>query len=135
MAKVMPHPDSSYPVILKPYKLNINQFGEKSRTEIEFDISNVSDQDLEITLISYQDNFFSVDIPKTVGAGKAVKGHVKVTDEKAGESFDKSLTFAVQGANDKVPIRFTIPVRRVIRKLSAKVDSVMNSTSGSGSGR
>ncbi len=130
---VIADPDSTYPVVFAPYKLDISQYGTKKRAKIEFEINNVSKKDQAIELVSYDSRFMTLNIPKVVKAGETVKGSVKITDAKISESFTKSITLAFKqsGPNTK-PVRFTIPVTRTVRPLSSKLDSVMTSTGRGG---
>jgi hypothetical protein len=115
-ANITSQPDSTYPVIIKPYKLDISQFGEKSRQEMKFSIVNVSDVDLEPTLISCPDDIFKVILPKKIKAGQTGEGTLKLKGEKLGEEFQNSFTISL---NDKNNSRFTIPVKRAVRVMSA----------------
>ncbi len=126
---VVANPDSTYPVVMEPYKLDISQYGTKKRTEIDFEIKNVSPKDQNIEIIDYDPRFVVVTVPKVVKTGETVKGHVKVKDAKAGDSFEKSVTLSFTQEKPKTqPVRFTVPITRTVRKLSSKLDSVMTST-------
>ncbi|MFQ5607436.1 MAG: hypothetical protein ACE5GA_05775 [Candidatus Zixiibacteriota bacterium] len=131
-AHVLPRPDSAYPVVLKPYKLDISQFGEAKRTKASFKVNNVSNQDLEIQILDYQSEFFSVKLPSSVKAGESVTGEVTVNKNKVENSFEKSMTLALLEGKDNKPVHITLPVRRSVRKLSSTLDSAMTSTPGGG---
>ena len=134
LAQVLPDPDSAYPLVFKPYKLDISQFGEKKRSEIEFDIQNRSDEELKLEVISYNPNYIDVDIPATVAAGAVVQGHVKVKDDKLEESFEKSLTIQATGPKEnEKPVRFTVPVKRAYRNVTEHVNSAMSPPKPKGS--
>ena len=107
-------PDSTYPVIIKPYKLDISQFGEKVRDEMKFNITNLSEQNLEIALIDRPEGLFDVELPKMVEAGKTAQGVLKLQKDAIELSFEKSLTFQL---NDEQNSRYTIPVKRNKRVL------------------
>jgi hypothetical protein len=111
-ADVMARPDSTYPVVVKPYKLDISQFGEKTRDEMKFTISNVSDSDLTLTLASYPARYATVDLPKSVPAGKSASGTVKLTKKGVEGDFEKSFTIQV---SDKANSRFTVPIKRTVK--------------------
>jgi hypothetical protein len=113
MAQVVPRPDSNYPIIIKPYKLDISQFGDKVRDEMKFNITNVSDQDLQITLIDRPEGIFDITIPSEVEAGKSAQGVLKLHSDAVDESFDKSVTIQL---NDADSSRFTIPIKRTVRQ-------------------
>ncbi len=130
---VIANPDSTFPVVFEPYKLDISQYGTKKRTKIEFEIKNVSPKDQAIEVISYDDRFLKLNVPKKVLAGATVKGSVVVKDSKAADSFEKSITLSfTQDQPNSKPVRFTIPVTRTVRSLSSKLDSVMTSTGKAG---
>ena len=109
---VVIRPDSTYPLVIKPYKLDISQFGEKVRDHMNFNITNVSDSDLTLELIDLPRNLVKVELPDKIEAGKSAKGELILKPAAIEESFEKSITIQV---NDKDKHRFTIPIRRVLR--------------------
>nr|MBN2277056.1 hypothetical protein [candidate division Zixibacteria bacterium] len=111
-AEVITNPDSTYPIIIKPYKFDISQFGEKERRKLEFELINMSENDLEVSLIDMPVNMFKVKMPKKVKAGKTEKGEIELFDKYVTDEFQKSLTIEL---SDKNKTRFTIPVKRTIR--------------------
>jgi hypothetical protein len=108
---VVDRPDSTYPVVINPYKLDLSQFGEKVRSEIEFKIKNVSTEDLSLSLISSAKDYFKVELPDKIGAGKTETAKVTLTKKGETDAFDKSLTFEL---SDKEKSRFTVPVKRTL---------------------
>lgn len=132
-AHILPRPDSAYPITIKPYKLDISQFGEKKRIKAGFTINNVSKLDLEIQVIDFQSRFIEVDFETTViKAGESASGKVTINSAKVDQSFEKSITFVVKGESQKKPVRFTLPVKRTVRKLSSALDSTMTATGKTG---
>lgn len=119
-ATVVNRPDSTYPLLIKPYKLDLSQFGEKARSEIKFTLNNVSQTDLNPTLVSSADQFFDVVLPKVIPAGKTGEGVVKLKKNALDKPFDKSITLQL---NDEKNSRFTIPVKRQIRSAAQVVTS------------
>jgi hypothetical protein len=115
-ANILSNPDSTYPIIIKPYKLDISQFGEKVRKDMKFSIVNVSDADLELSVIACPEDLFEVTLPKKIKVGQSAEGLLKIRTEKLSDEFQKSFTIAL---NDKSNTRFTIPVKRSIRVLSS----------------
>lgn len=106
-------PDSTFPVIIKPYKLDVSQFGEKVRDEMSFTITNVSDKDLTPTLVSWPYHELEVvELPDKIEAGKSAEGHIKIREDKLSESFEKSFTIEL---NDESKTRFTVPVKRTVK--------------------
>jgi hypothetical protein len=112
---VVQHPDSTYPVVIEPYKVDLSQFSEKKVDEREFEIANVSDKDLDLTMIAFPEHLMKVDLPDQVGAGETVTGKVTLKDEALKDSFEKSFTFEL---NDENGTRFTVPVKRTLRTSS-----------------
>lgn len=111
-ANVVSRPDSTYPVVFKPYKLDLTQFGEKVRSEIKFTINNVSETDLQPTLVYAPEQFLEVLLPKSVPAGKSAEGTVRLKKDALDKQIDKSITVQF---NDEKQSRYTIPVKRQIR--------------------
>lgn len=105
-------PDSTFPIVIKPYKLDLTQFGEKLRDAIKFTIVNVSPQALVPKLIAGAPDFLEITLPKQIGAGKTAEGVVKLKKNVQDKAFDKSFTFEL---NDSKNTRFTVPVHRVLR--------------------
>lgn len=115
-AQVVRRPDSTYPVIIKPYKLDISQFGEKVRDKMKFTITNVSDKDLDISLVYAPSDFVEVDLPKSVAAGKSAEGEIQLSPTALDENLEKSFTFEL---NDEKHSRFTVPIKRSVKSPSA----------------
>jgi len=111
-AEVITNPDSTFPIVVYPYKFDISQFGEAERKSLEFEITNVSDADLEIKLIDMPYQMFKLKLPKKVKAGKKETGKIEIMEDFITEEFEKSITIEV---SDEAVSRFTIPVKRVIR--------------------
>ena len=115
MAMVVRRPDSTYPVIVKPYKLDLTQQGDRVRDEIRFTIRNVSDQPLDLGVVATRDEYFSLELPKSVPAGGAAEGVLKLTEKGIASEFEKSFTFEV---SDATTTRYTLPVKRSVQPLS-----------------
>jgi len=113
ISEVVTRPDSTYPIIIKPYKLDLSQFSDKVIDKMKFEIENVSDMDLDITMISYPHKLLEIDMPKTIKAQSTVEAEVRLTEDAIPEQFEKSFTIEV---NDEKTSRFTIPVKRKIRQ-------------------
>lgn len=111
-ATVEPRPDSTYPVILEPYKVDVSQFGSKKRDKASFTITNVSDNDLDLTMLVEPDDVLQVKLPKSVKAGESVEGEVIVNPSALDQEFARSFTFEV---SDSAHTRFTVPVERGVR--------------------
>ena len=120
LTNVVQRPDSTYPVQTKPYKLDLSQFGETVRDEMKYTLANVSDQDLDLTLVSCPDELLTVKVPKHIAAGASANGLVKLTPTATGKSFETSITIQL---NDKAATRFTIPIKRSVYSPEKEVAS------------
>lgn len=119
-AIVTTRPDSTYPIRMRPYKLDLSQLSEKAIDEAAFTIENVSDEELSITMIASNDHLWEVDLPETIGPGKTVKAELKLTDTGRGGSFEKSFTIELSDQNST---RFTMPVKRTLRAAAGSQQS------------
>lgn len=111
---VVERPDSTYPVINTPYKLDMSQFTGKQVVQKKLKIANVSDEDLKITLVAYAADYFEVTLPESIGVGETVEGEVILRDDVIKKSFEKSFTFEL---SDEKHSRYTIPVKRTVRNV------------------
>ncbi|MCX6826973.1 MAG: hypothetical protein NTV06_06890 [candidate division Zixibacteria bacterium] len=109
---IINNPDSTDPIIIKPYKFDISQFGEKERNTLEFTIRNISNTDLELKLVDMPAKMFKLILPRKIRAGGTEKGKIIVQKGFVSQEFEKSLTIEL---NDKLLTRFTVPVKRIIR--------------------
>ncbi len=112
VCNVYVNPDSTYPIILQPYKFDISQYGEKERSSLEFTVKNISDQDLDISLVDMPAGMFKITLPKKIKAGQEGKGRIEILKDYVGKEFEKSATFQF---SDKLNTRFTVPIKRTIR--------------------
>ncbi len=108
----MRRPDSTYPIIIKPYKLDISQFGEKTRDQMKFTITNVSDSSYDLSTVAWPKQYLTVTLPKSVAAGKSAEGSIKLSPDALKKEFEKSITIQLSDAKKS---RFTIPVKRALR--------------------
>lgn len=119
-ANVMPRPDSTYPVIIAPYKLDLSQFTEKAREKMTFTINNVSDKKLTPSMVYCPNEFFTIKLPGAINAGGKAEGTLILTSKGIAESFEKSFTIAL---DDEKSSRFTVPVKRTIQSSETNVTS------------
>ena len=117
VANIVPRPDSTYPVIINPYKVDLSQLGEKVINQSPINIKNVSDQPLEISVVASESAYFELDLPKSVAPGQEVTGKVTLVKSAYGDSFTKSFTIELTapGGGDAAKSRFTVPVKRTVR--------------------
>jgi hypothetical protein len=110
-ANVVAQPDSTYPVVFSPYKFDISQFGSTIRRELSFDVENVSDEDLEISIVEYPDSLFTITMPDSIYAGGNIGGQIELTPLAYDLEFEESITFQL---TDMAVSRFTVGIIRVI---------------------
>lgn len=120
ISDVVSRPDSTYPVIIDDYKLDMSQFSERVTEKKKFKITNVSDKPLKLTLVSSHPNFFEVKLPKEIKPGQVGEGLLTLTKIAIEQSFEKSFTFEL---NDEKATRFTVPVKRTLQMASKPADS------------
>lgn len=111
-SNVVRRPDSTQPVTIKPYKLDISQFGEKTRDEMAFTVTNVSDSDLKVRLIDLPKDIFEVTLAESIPAGKTAEGLLRLRPDAVNMSFEKSFTLE---CDDQASSRFTVPVKRSVK--------------------
>jgi len=109
---VVQRPDSTYPVQIRPYKLDMSQFGETVRDQMKFAIVNVSDKNLGLTLVNCPDKLLSIELPSELPAGGSIEALAKLTPGAVKTSFETSFTIQL---SDDAKTRFTIPVKRTIK--------------------
>jgi hypothetical protein len=119
-AHVVERPDSTYPVIIDPYKFDLSQFNDNVVDEKKFEIVNVSDQDLKVTLIDWPRDFCEIDLPESIGRGKTGVGEVRLKEAGLADAFEKSMTIEL---SDENKTRFTIPIKRSVRVSASTGDA------------
>jgi hypothetical protein len=124
---VMVRPDSTYPVVIEPYKVDLSQFTEKKVDRKEFEIRNVSDQPIDVKLVSTAPYYMEIDLPSTIEPGQVGTGEVVLTDEALDESFEKSFTIQ---CSDEAQTRYTVPVKRTVRTPPPGISGVKGSKDG-----
>nr|MBN2278736.1 DUF1573 domain-containing protein [candidate division Zixibacteria bacterium] len=119
-AEVIINPEETTPIKIAPYKFDISQFDDKERKSLDFTITNVSDEPLEVKLVDIAPGMFKVDLPKKIGPGESKKGEIEILKAYIDQEFEKSMTIEL---NDRVKSRFTIPIKRSIRQLSSQTEN------------
>jgi len=124
---VITRPDSTYPVVINPYKLDLSQFTTKVRDKITFKISNVSDMELHPSLVYASSDLFDIELPGSIAAGAEAEGVLKLKEAALDLSFEKSVTIQF---DDEKESRFTIPVKRTVRVAGTPNDAGATATKG-----
>ena len=83
---------------------------------MRFTITNVSDSTVSLTLVAGLPGTFDVELPEKIEAGKSASGKLTLTAEALETKFEKSFTIQV---DDEKKSRFTVPVKRSIKKPTA----------------
>ncbi|MCP4566644.1 MAG: hypothetical protein GY841_03575 [FCB group bacterium] len=108
---VVAKPDSTYPLVISPYRLMLMKTDSVDITYIEFHISNRSDTSIFIRPIDYPKDYFELLLPPETVPDSSISGHLTLNGLGLQNSFNKSLTFE---CDDAVQSRFTIPIVRQI---------------------
>ena len=115
-ANCVQRPDSTYPVVVKPYKLDISQFGERVRDRMNFTITNVSEEDVTLSLLAGMPGYATISLPAMIKAGQSGRGEIILNPGVLDKNLEKSFTFEAGG---EVKARFTVPVKRSVKKPAA----------------
>lgn len=111
-ATVLIKPDSTRPIVIVPYGIDLSKTGPAEQLTATFTIKNVSSTALTPALIEASTAYFRVSLPAIIPAGRSATGVIRLTKKGARESFEKSFTMQV---NDLQRSRFTVPVKRDTR--------------------
>ncbi|MDH3891549.1 MAG: DUF1573 domain-containing protein [candidate division Zixibacteria bacterium] len=97
------------PVSIKPYKATFARTSSHSIDSVGFTLTNHSDEDLDLNIVSYPSESYEVSFPAQVAGGSAAEGYVKITPQTSDSEFKGSITIEFEGAKKN---RLTIPVQR-----------------------
>lgn len=106
-ANVVSKPDSTFPVVLKPFKFDIIGSNDTTAVQLEFTINNVSRQTLTPRLVSSPKSLLSVSLPELIPPGRSGQATVKIKGAGLNETFEKSITLEF---DDPAKSRFTVPI-------------------------
>ncbi|MFC1475052.1 DUF1573 domain-containing protein [Candidatus Zixiibacteriota bacterium] len=107
---------TTYPLVLKPFKIDFTSQTGKP-TELQFNITNLSDKDLNLKLVDYPVRFLSIDLPDKIHKNSSSSGTVKLVNNDLSDKFFKSFTIEV---DDEENSRFTIPVSKSTKAMTNK---------------
>ena len=94
---------------------------------MKFTITNVSETDVQVRLISDLPGLAEIDLPSKIEAGKSASGEIRLLESVLDQKFEKSFTIQL---NDEKKSRFTIPVKRSIKTPTAKSVSAPKKVGG-----
>ncbi|MEE9441843.1 MAG: DUF1573 domain-containing protein [candidate division Zixibacteria bacterium] len=98
--------------MIKPYRVYVSRAGKVEVDEAKFTVTNVSDEDLDLKIVSEPYGYLQIDLPDEVKAGETAECKIKVNEDHLNQSFEKSITLEL---NDPTKTRFSIPIiRRLI---------------------
>jgi hypothetical protein len=112
-AYVLGKSETTQPVIVDPLRMDFSERDGKAPDYLEYEISNVSDQDLHIRMVCASNGYVKIKLPREVRAGESVSGSVSITKEGIDKSFAKSFTFELDDADSS---RFTVAIWRQLQK-------------------
>ena len=111
IANVLAKTDSTFPVIIEPFKISFPTSDSGQVNKKQFSIKNVSKENLKLELVSLPDGYFEIDLPVEIKAGETITAEIRLLKDSIGKSFQKSFTIRL---SDDFGSRFTIPVTRII---------------------
>lgn len=116
LSYVVTNPDSTYPIKIEPWKIELNGSPEASNAEATFTLTNLTNAPLSTDIIALPEAFLTVELPSTIPPNGTAKGSIRVKESQLKKVFEKSVTFEL---NDAAKSRFTIPIKRTYRSPKA----------------
>ncbi len=115
----------------EPFGLDII-IGEEEKNTYEIEVTNVSEEELSMDLVSTSYSYFDVKLPGKVKPGKSDKIEIELLNPEAHgtQGFNKSFTIEL---SDSASTRFTIPVTYQEEKKQATVSHSSRSRGSAGS--
>jgi hypothetical protein len=108
-AEIMVKPESARPLVIAPDKVDVSQYGAKTRRKGTFTITNNGFSDYQISVVDSSQKSFDVVLPKVIKAGGKVEGQVIVHKTAVPTSFEESFTLEI---NDDGRSRYSVPIWR-----------------------
>jgi len=108
-AYVVTDSDSTFPLVVNPFKLDFSEKDGRIPDRIEFDIMNLSDEDLNIAIIDSLDDYANINLPGSIKKGESISGSVSLKDEGKAAYFNASFTFELDDAENT---RYTVAILR-----------------------
>ncbi len=129
---VVTDPDSTYPIKIAPWLIELKGSPEAANMEASFTLTNLTGTPLSTDIIALPGAFVDVELPATIPANGSVRGSIRAKENQAKKTFEKSITFEL---NDEAKSRFTIPVKRTYRSgtTSSGTEDTQNHVAGTGS--
>lgn len=111
-ATVTPRPDTLTPIQVRPYKIDISQFGDTVRDSASFTLVNVTHTTLRLETIATPQKFMQVYLATEIYPNQEANCAISLTEFGTSVDFAESITFEV---DQPTGTRYTIPVKRTIR--------------------
>jgi hypothetical protein len=108
-ASVTPFPDSVRPVSVRPFRFELARASIRDIDSIGFTLTNHSDDEVNVRLISPLPRQIDVVLPDVVPGNSGSTGYVRLKPEFADTEFNTSITLMT---TDPKNTHVTIPVRR-----------------------
>lgn len=107
MANIVSEPESTSPVVLKPFKLEFSTPSDATPVQLRFTIANISSHSLTPKVISAPNALLSVSLPEAIPPGGSRQAVVMVKQSSLKDVFEKSITLEF---DDKAKTRYTVPI-------------------------
>ncbi len=102
------NPDSTFPIVITPPKLEFKQMGDSMPEELDFTLSNKSRNTVTPKLVSSSLPTATVILPGAIPPGKSATGTIRIPKAGPRAGQEKSITIVL---DDSDKTRFTIPVK------------------------
>jgi len=118
IANIVVNPDSTGPLYVNPFIVRMPMGNGNERTTTQFAIGNKSDKEVELAMVDCPEQYFTVELPKTVAPGGTARGYIQLTSKGIKNAWEKSFTFQV---NDKDNSRYSLCISRLINSQQDKI--------------
>ncbi|MCP4569937.1 MAG: DUF1573 domain-containing protein [FCB group bacterium] len=98
---------ATLPIMIDPPVLRFDPGDTDNGGQLQFKITNKSDQDIEFKIIDSPERWCKVQLPPTISPGQTASGRVTLRNTETVKKFAKSFTIEL---NDKRKTRFTMPL-------------------------
>lgn len=118
LANVVPGVENDGPLQMEPEILDVSQFNSRTRRQARFQVTNTSNQDLDLIVTDSSLKSFEVKLPGKIKAGETVEGKIRVFEDKVDTDFKESLTITAlrvdlpSGTRD---VAYSLPIKRIYR--------------------
>ncbi len=104
---VSENPDSQWPLLIKPYRIEWNSLPNREQNFESFSITNVSERDAILRLIDYRSDLFEISLPTRVQSDDSRVGTLSLHRTPFSGSVISSITIEVENGSRS---RITIPI-------------------------